>query len=242
VRRFAPFRVWLTVAALAATPAVALAQSQQYGQTSPQNTYVTWGDNTPTNTVLDVTYFINPGFTTNQINLIHAAANAWSTNAIHMGVNLVIASSAATADIVWNNVPLAGFQLSQNTFNTTAQPGTFPNGSPWVQLTSVTLNVNSVAPWWDGTGPQFFQLDFASYVATLTGRALGLGTATLGTDLPSIMLPDSAYGFGFTFPDTPTATDIAALSAVYGTPEPSTLALFGIGLAAFGLSRLYRRL
>ncbi len=242
MRRLALSRVWLTIAALAATPGVALAQSQQYGQTSPQNTYVTWGGNNPTNTIIDVTYFINPGFTTNQINLIHAAANAWSTNAIHMGVNLVIASSAATADIVWNNVPLAGFQLSQNTFNTSPQPGTFPNGSPWVQLTSVTLNVNSLVPWWDGTGPQGGLIDFQSYVATLTGRALGLGTATQPADNPSLMQPDSAFGFGANLLDSPTPADVSAVGAVYGTPEPSTLALFGIGLAAFGLSRLYRRL
>ena len=58
-------RGWMVVALLCATPALAHAQAQQYGQ--PPNTYVTWGG--PSNaTTIDVTYFIGTGFVGNQAN------------------------------------------------------------------------------------------------------------------------------------------------------------------------------
>lgn len=233
VKRLAVVRSLLVVAAIVSTPAAALAQQQQYGQ--PPNTYVTWGNNNQSG--VDVTYFIDAGFNSAQANLIRQAAAAWNTT--NSNINLV--EAGAGANIEFNYVPIAGFVLSTMNMTTAAGPGTYPNGDPWAQIQNpVTFDVNSNAPWYDGTNAIAGNIDFGAYAVTLMGRAIGLGTAGAG-DLPSVMRPDSAFGFGSLGLTSPSASDVAAVNAVYGTPEPATFALFAVGLAAFGFSKRLRR-
>lgn len=238
MNRLAVFRALLVIASVGSTPAIALAQQQQYGQTSP-DTYVTWGTNTPQANI-DVTYFIGAGFNATQANLIRQAAATW--NNAGSALNLVEVGVLAGSNIQMDFVPIGAPVFSQMTLNSVPGPGTYPNGDPWRQIVSpATLNVNSNFNWWDGTGVQPVNaFDLEAYVTTLLGRGLGLGNAAPG-DAASVMQPDSAFLFGAPGNTALSPGDIVAVNAVYGTPEPATFALFGIGLAAFGFSKRVRR-
>jgi hypothetical protein len=231
----------VAAAILCAASASAHAQQQQYGQ--PPNTYVTWGTNTPGATRIDVTYFVgDPSLTGNTANLIRAAAAAW--NGAGANVNLVEVSgpgAAASANVVFQiGATPGGTFVFPTTMPTTPGAGTFPNGSPWVMINGqVVITANSaLMPFTSGTGAVGpFLWDFNSFALQMVGFALGLGPAAFG-DPNSVMNPTIPFGPGFA---GPTAADSTALQAVYGSPEPATFALFGIGLAALGFTRKFRR-
>ena len=209
---------------------VAAAQQQQFGQ---PGTYVAWGGPPPLSSPVDVTYFIGSGFTANQTSLIRQAAAAWDNAA--RGIQLIEVGSAGAAGltVTFNNG--GGF----GTANLTTVPGagTYPNGFPWRQITAANVNLNSNLNWWDGTGaigPG--QRDFQAAILDLLGQGLGLGLAA-AADTTSVMqasIQPNVVGNHVLSP-----SDVAAVNAVYGTPEPATIGLFAVGLAVL-LIRLLR--
>ena len=230
--------VGLAAAILCAAWAPAHAQQQQYGQ---PGTYVTWGTNTTGQNVIDVTYFVgSPSLTGNTANLITQAAAAWNNTGAF--VNLVQVNSSVGADVVFQigAVPPGTLFVSPSVPTTGLQPGLL-NGSPWVMINGqvvITMNSAIMPLVWDGTGvPPALYWDFNTIALMMVGYALGLGSAFPG-DPNSVMNPTIPFGPGFT---APTSADAAALLAVYGSPEPATFALFGVGLAALGFSRKFRR-
>lgn len=234
----------LAAAFLCAVSSFAHAQQQQYGQGG--NTYVTWGTNTPGQTSIDVTYFVgSPTLTGNTANLIRQAAASWNNTGAY--VHLVEATgpgAGATANVVFQigATPGGTFVFPTTMPTTGIQPTTFPNGANWVQINGqVVITASSaVMPFvWDGTGPFAPPLlwDFNTIALQMVGFALGLGPAAFG-DPNSVMTTNIPFGPGFT---APTPADANSLLAIYGSPEPATFALFGVGLAALGLGRKLRR-
>jgi len=228
----------MAAAILCAVSSLAHAQQQQFGQ--PPDTYVTWGTNTPGQTVIDVTYFVgSPTLTGNTANVIRQAAAAWNNTGAF--VHLVEATgpgAGATADVV--------FQIGATPGGTFVFPTTRPTtpiAPNWLQINGqvVVTASSAIMPFvWDGTGPFTtppLLWDFNTIALQMVGFALGLGPAAFG-DTNSVMTQNIPFGPGFT---APTAADAAALTAVYGSPEPATFALFGVGLAALGFGRKFRR-
>lgn len=216
-------------------PAMAFAQQQQFGQ-SPPNTYVTWGSNANA-TRVDVTYFIGTGFAPAQVNLINQAAAQWSAAG---AVNLIQVGSAGAANVQLSMANVGTAALSQVVRNTSAlQPGTI-HGAPWVKiLNPETITVSSAFSWWNGTGAQGRnQFDFQAVILDLMGYSLGMGFVPGGTQTDSVMQP--AFNPGVPGNHSLSSADIASIQAIYGAPEPVTLALFGFGLSLVGLSRLRR--
>jgi hypothetical protein len=203
------------------------AQGQQQYANGP-GSYLTWNPTPRQNEVaIDVTYFIGAGFTNPQENVIRNAAAAW--NAALGSINLVEVGSAAAAgiDIVQGTIPTQFATIINSTLM-----GTFPGGATWSLITDVTAIVTDNQPPPLGTGSPVGggQIDFTALMIDLFGRSLGLGFAGPGDPL-SVMRPN--FGTG---PQNRTlsADDIAALAQLYGTPEPATWALFGVGLLALG--------
>lgn len=218
-----------------AAPAVLQAQQQQYGQAP--NTYVTWGTNANVGRI-DVTYFIGAGFNAARTNLIRQAAAQWSAAGSY--VNLVEVGSAAAANIRLSMAPVGVAALSQITRTTVIQPGTI-NGQPWARIQNPeTIVVNSNFQFWDGVGAQAAnQYDFQAVMLDLMGYAIGLGFVNPGTDPTSVM--QSAFTSGVPGNHVLSASDVASINAVYGSPEPETWTLMGIGLAVLGVMRFLRR-
>jgi hypothetical protein len=227
----------IAAAILCAAWAPAHAQQQQYGQ---PGTYVTWGTNTTGQNIIDVTYFVGGGMTATQANLIRQAAAAWNNTGAFVHLVEVGSSVGANAVFQIGAVPPGTLFISPNVPTTGVQPGLL-NGSPWVQINGqavITLNSAIMPLVWDGSTPQpALYWDFNTLALQMVGYALGLGPAFAG-DPNSVMNPTVPFNTGFT---APTPADAASLLAVYGSPEPATFALFGVGLAALGFSRKFRR-
>jgi hypothetical protein len=232
----------LAVAAiLFAAPALVHAQ-QQFG--APGNTYTTWGTNTNTGRI-DVTYFIGSGFSAMQVNLLRQAAATWNSAGSY--VNLVEVGVAGNVNFTTSNPgSFALYTLNMGTVTPQA-PSTFPDGNPWSRITGpVQVNINDLTvfgglvTYWDGNGllAPSAQIDFQMLALDVMGRAIGLG---LSVDPSSVMQPDGSYSFSTPGNHALSSTDLAAINAVYGSPEPATLALFGIGLAVIGFSKKLRR-
>jgi len=240
MNRLGVVRGLVAAAILCAAPALAHAQ-QQFGQ--PPNTYTTWGTNNNTGSV-DVTYFIGSGFNAMQTSLLRQAAATWNNSGSY--VRLVEVAAPGNINLSSSNIgSFALYNLNMGTV--TAQPGTFPDGNPWARITGpVTVNINDltvfggVVTYWDGNGllAPSPQIDFQALALDVMGRAIGLG---LSADPLSVMQPDASFSFSLPGNHTLSATDVAAINAVYGSPEPATLALFGIGLAVIGFSKKFRR-
>jgi hypothetical protein len=209
---------------------VASAQQQQFGQ---PGTYVAWGGPPPNASPVDVTYFIGGGFTANETTLIRQAATAWANASGGIRVLEVGSAGAAGMTVTFNN----GGGFGTTTLTTTVGGGTYPNGLPWRQITAANVNLNGSLNWWDGTGaigPG--ERDFQAAILDLFGRGLGLGTAAAGdgTSVMQANITPNIVGNHVL-----SATDVAAVNAVYGSPEPATFALFAVGLALL-LARLLR--
>src|SRR5262249_45911968 len=131
--------------------------------------------------------------------------------------------------------------LQVGTTLTGPMPTTYPNGSQWYQINGpLTITVISIFPFWDGIGaPRPGVLLVQSAVALgLCGQDRGLAQ-TGGAS--SVMQPNGNILFNTPGNHSLSNEDIQAIQAVYGTPEPTTLALLGIGLAVFGVSKKFRR-
>jgi hypothetical protein len=237
------FSAGLAAAILCAASAFAHAQQQQYGQ--PPSTYVTWGGNTPGQTSIDVTYFVgDASLSTNQANLIRQAAAAWNNTGsfVHL-VEATGPGAATTANVVFQIGNTGSTAVVAATTLPTTPGAGLLNGQSWVQINGqvvVTASSLFLPFYWDGN-PVIQPpgtINFLTVALQMTGFALGLGPAALG-DTNSVMSQTFPLGPGGL--TAPTANDVLALDAVYGSPEPATVALFGVGLAALGLGRKFRR-
>jgi hypothetical protein len=231
-----------------AAPSLAIAQ-QQYGDpTNYPGTYLSQRTSPPvlgTNLTIDVTYFIAPGsFSGQDANLIRAAAGVWSNYmATQAAVQLVEVNSAAGAGIIFNSADLndATTNLAQANLTTVPGAGTYPDGTPWRQITSAVITIDSDPP----GAPGYFtgngsvppgRYDLLSLIIREFGIGLGLGFAT-NADPNSVMDGNLSPGDQH---QALTPGDIKALVTLYGAPEPATWALFSIGLAVLAGRRRLR--
>lgn len=226
MRRLGP-QALFTVALSLGLAGPALAQQQQLGQ---PGTYLTWGVPPPNASKIDVTYFIGSGFTANEASLIQKAATAWSAAA---NVQFLEVGTMGAAKVNVNFAAVGSF--GQTALTLVPGAGTYPNGDPWKQITAAAVQFNSGFNWWDGTGTiAGGQHDFYAAALDLLGQSLGLGDAA-NSDPTSVMqnvIPASKVGNESLSP-----SDIGALQAIYGAPEPSTGSLFALCLLAVGAFR-----
>jgi hypothetical protein len=228
-------------AALLAVPALARAQDQQFAQ---PDTHHTWRSSAPDASFINVTYFIGAGFDAAQTALIQQAAAAWSYPATGAYVNLVEGGAGSDISLTQLTFPFFADAVLTNTSTTTTPIGTAPDGHYLEQIsdadiTLVTLDGPSPGSPWNNdvnSPPGPGQWDFYSIILREFGLALGLGTTL--TDPASVMTPGTP-GPG-TFNHTLSQGDLQALQHMYGTPEPTTFALFGLGLLGVGLARRKR--
>ena len=155
------------------------------------------------------------------------------------GSNVQLVTTAAPTFIAINGVSTG--PPSAITVTSTLGVGTYPDGRSWNHITSATLDFHDSNPNWHTdptTAPAGNERDVLSYLIRAFGFALGLGVAGVGD-------PASVMTAGVPNPGVTrrvlSAQDIAALQTIYGSPEPATWALFGIGVAALGVARRSRR-
>src|SRR5436190_185864 len=246
MKRLGLVQAGVAAAILFAAPSFVHAQTQQYGGPGG-NTYATWGSQPPpVSQRVDLYYFIGPSVSGAQATVIQQAAAAWSSVS---GVNLIQSPNVISNPIsIFVNAANLGASIGTVTplvvgsTLSTQQPTTYPDGRNWYQITGpLTITVNNVFPFWDGNGVPpggFFSVDQTAIALDLWGRALGLApTGGAG----SVMQPDGSFLFSQPGNHSLSTQDVAAVQAVFGTPEPTTLALLGIGLAVFGFSNKVRR-
>ncbi len=233
------FRASLGLAILCLASALARAQ-QEFGSQGPPPTHFTWRSSPPDGTSIDVTYYVSPTIAADASLLagITAAANTWSSAGAFVNLSYGGATLAPPAGAIYIDDTSAGPGITGSTTVATVAGGAdLGDGHPWRRITDALISVNVNASWYygaDGNAPSG-QFDFYAYMLQQFGFALGLGPAT--TDLASVM----TQSFG-SFPDgsvnaSLSAGDVAALSHLYGSPEPATWMLFGIGLATLAAAR-----
>ena len=202
-----------------------LARAQQ--QFAEPNTYWTQRTSPPNGTSIDVTYFIG-GFNPAMANIIRQAASAWAA----AGANVTITEVGGGGMVNFIGFPLGNaIPTDGNSRTTTGVLGTYPDGKDFKHITSDSqlVNIDLSVPWWLGAGPApAGTFDFYAFMLRDFGLALGLGYANGGDPL-SVMQQNIAAG-----PANRSLSpgDVAAAQLLYGTPEPSTWALFGVGLLA----------
>jgi hypothetical protein len=221
---------WIVAVLALSAPAAAYAQ-QPYGD--PANypgTFLTQRT-TPVGSgafSIDVTYFITPGsFSNVEVNLIRAAAATWSNQSLTGAqVRLVEVTSAAGAGMVVTSANLNDLNtnLAQTALTTVPGAGTYPDGSPWRQITSATITIDSDPP----GAPGYFtgagnvpagRYDFLSLILREFGVGLGIGFAT-GANPNSVMDANLALGEQHR---ALTLGDTLALQAVYQSRPPGRL-------------------
>jgi hypothetical protein len=243
VKTFGVWIVFLTI------PASLGAQQQQYGDpTNFPGTYVTQRTSPPTPPrfvpIFDVTYFVAPGeFDAAQHALINLAAATWS-EAGGAAVRLVeVFAPGADIDFSQQNLNNNTTDLASRVLTTAPGPGTYPDGTPWRTITNADITIDTIPQggvnnYYIGVGPFLpGQFDYFAVLLREFGFGLGLGLAGPGD-------PNSAMDSDITANEqrsSLTTEDIAALQTIYGTPEPATWALFGVGLLVMGAVRKLRR-
>lgn len=237
--KFTISQLGMALAVLVSIPALAEAQgNQQYGQqTGPQSSweYNSQRSSLPNGTAIDVQYVVTGLPNVNWGASITQAAAVW--NAAGANVRLVTTPAPTVINI---NFVTTG-QPMTITVNTVNGSGTYPDGRSWNQITSATIDIHDAGASFNDDPsvlPGATQRDALSWLIRAFGFALGLGVAGAG-DPASVMLagnpPDGAAD------RTLSAQDILALQTIYGSPEPATWALFGVGLASLGALRRRRK-
>jgi hypothetical protein len=234
-------RCW-TVPFFLLSSAALLRAQQQYGDPSAfPGTYLTQRTTPVAGYVpkIDVTYFVDSTFSAAQHALINQAAAVWSTTTASVRLVEVGTAAAGAIDFTMQNLNNPQLNLATRTLTTVPGAGTYPDGSPWRRITSASIVIDTnppgPQPWFLGPGPTpANQFDFFSVIMREFGFGLGLGFAT--ADPASVM--DSNIVLGEQH-QVLSPNDVAALQTLYGTPEPSTWALLGIGLVALGFRRKF---
>jgi hypothetical protein len=222
--------------------AALLQAQQQYGDpTNFPGTYLSQRTTPVVGYVprIDVTYFVDSTFSAAQHTLINQAAAVWSSTTASVRLVEVGTAAAGTIDFTMQNLNNPFTNLATRTITTVPGAGTYPDGSPWRQITSAAITIDAnpsgPQPYFLGPGPTpANQFDFFSVIMREFGFGLGLGFAA--AEPGSVMDPSIVMGEQH---QVLSPNDVAALQTLYGTPEPSTWALLGIGLVALGFRRKF---
>jgi len=241
VMRHRVFGIAAALAVSACAAAAAHAQ-QQYGDPSNfPGTYLTQRTTAPPvfygQPRIDVTYFVDNTFTATEHSLINQAAAVWSNTTASVNLVEVFSAAAATIDFTTTNLNPHPADLANRTITSVAGAGTFPDGTPWRHITNaaITIDSNPAGPYFTGVGPvPANRFDYFSLILREFGFGLGLGTAT--SDPNSVMDASLAQGEEHR---SLSSGDLSALQDLYGTPEPETWALLGIGLILLSFRRKF---
>ena len=238
-------RIWIALAFWGSAAALAQAQ-QQYGDpTNFPGTYLTQRTSPPTPVGLvpriDVTYFVDGTFTATEHALIVQAAGVWSGTTASVRLVEVFAIAGANIDLTSVNLNNNTTNLADRVITSVPGPLTYPDGTtPWRQITSASItidrNLPAITPFYYLNPTPILPNEYDYFSVVLRELGLGLGLGFAPGEPGSVMDPNITTGETHR---TLSPNDIAALQTLYGTPEPETWALFGIGLIALGLLRRF---
>ena len=216
-----------------------------------------WVDPTPPSSLTTVTYFVHShggvnALSVDQIARISDAAEVWNTSGALVALSEVASDSIADVHVHGDGASGCGggaIGCAEFTYFLAHNPLGYTDGHPQHEMASnqgftQELTMLRRTDWYTGSDPSGIggsELDYMSVAIQEFGHHLGLShnDSTTGHPLAEFNISpmNGVLQFGVTR-RVLQSSDIDAITHLYGAaepiPEPTTIALFGIGLAGMG--------